>query len=96
MKLAYYKGEIVITSTLQLEMVLCCHYNLNRPGAIRTHKTVLNYFYFPLMEKCINSFVEKCINCTKNKDPSPKYGLLPPATNIYEPWECFQIDLIGP
>ena len=84
MKLAYYKGEIVITSILQLEIVLWFHHNLNHPGAIRTHKTVLNYFYFPLMEKCINSFVEKCINCTKNKDPSPKYGLLLLVTHTYE------------
>ena len=46
-------------------------------------------------KKHINYFDKQCITCTKNKVPSPKYDLLPPSTNLYEPCEYFQIDLIG-
>ena len=59
MELKYYKENIVITSTLQLEIVEWYHHNLNRPGTTRTHRTIANHFYFPLIEKIHQFFCKE-------------------------------------
>ena len=95
-ELKYYKDKIVLPQSLVRPVIEWYHHNLNHTGATHTFKTINEHCYFPNMERIINKFVKECNTCTHTKLPAIKYGHLPPAINAYEPWECVQIDLIGP
>ena len=102
---------ITVKSTLPLQWVQVipretrravlqeCHDNptSGHGGWKRTFQRLRTRGYWPNMRKEVQSYVERCQTCQKNKvDRRRKPGLMGSGDIVTQPFECVSVDLIGP
>ena len=95
-ELICHKGKIVIPEHLTTKIMEWYHMYLGHPGINRTEETIAQHLWWPKMRDDITYQVSTCDTCQKNKRQYKKYGLLPPKTAEYIPWDRLCVDLIGP
>ena len=95
-QLSFHDNRIIIPISLVQPIITWYHNNLNHPGIARTFETINMHFTHPKLRHLVQQHVSSCPICIKQKSSTKKYGLLPPSTKQYLPWECVHIDLFGP
>jgi hypothetical protein len=64
-------------------------------GNDKTYRLLARTFYFPHMRAFINTYVQGCETCTRNKTPRHQpYGLLQPLPIPDIPWQSISMDSI--
>ena len=86
--------KICIPTTLIEELIEWFHLLLGHAGATKLYHSIRPMFYHPHLKRVIDNF--KCDVCQRHKLQGPGYGLLPPRTARFAPWEEVHIDLVGP
>lgn len=91
------KGEkILISQSLQKQIVNWYHTMLCHPGQTRTEKKIQQHFTWNSICNDVRQHTSTCAACQKQKHYRKKYDHLPAKEAEVKPWENLCIDLIGP
>ena len=71
-----------------------CSYLSGHFGIYKTHRAVLNRFWWPNCFKDIESYVKECLICQKVKHPRRKEGLMTMKTLPCQPLDLISIDFL--
>lgn len=97
--LIYYANLIFVPDDSQLKLDLChsVHNSLTagHPGQAKTHDLLSRHYYFPGLRKFVNTYVNGCHSCQRNKTPRHKpFGPLQPLPAPTAPWRSITMDAI--
>jgi Integrase zinc binding domain len=91
-----HNNKIIVSISLQHDLIACYHAQLCHPGETQTEQTIQQHFWFPHLHELVHSVCSKCLICPKWKVSHMKYGHLPSKESEAEPWERLCVDLVGP
>ena len=97
--LVAYEKQVMISDTLQEDLISWYHQNLGHSASDRQNKTMRPIFYWPGMSSAIERFIRTCVTCKREKLHGGKqqHGLLPPRMlQSAKPFDVVHVDLIGP
>ena len=89
--------EMHILVELPQWTVAWCHSHPHHPGSARLEKTFRIAHWWPDMRKCVETYIQRCHQCQKNKKVRKPCGETPPdEAEPSTPWDQMNINLIGP
>ena len=92
-----YQGRIVVPASMQTEIITEHHANVvsGHFSWSRTLDLVSRQFWWPGMRDSIQSFVQSCLSCQKNKASTKRpFGLLKPLEIPDSRWHTVTLDFI--
>jgi hypothetical protein len=92
-------GNIVLPRDMKIRKEVLRQHHDNpvsgHPGRTRTTELITRNYWWPGMRHTINSYVDGCHKCQRNKTfPSKPLGTMEPLPTPTQPWEIISIDFI--
>jgi hypothetical protein len=94
-----FKNHIYVPANHQLKLdILEQVHNTRLSGHLgneKTYRLLARTYYFPSMRSFVNTYVQGCETCKRNKTPRHQpYGLLQPLPIPQAPWQSISMDSI--